>query len=390
MNQMTPVELSACSTERPGRFDTARKRAMRIAQIAPLAESVPPKLYGGTERVVSWLVDELAELGHDVTLFASGDSVTRAKLHSVWPRALRLGRPRSDPIAAQTVLLEAMSQRAAEFDVIHAHIDWLHLPLLSRLGVPFVTTLHGRLDLPGLPEVVRRFPDAPFVSISNNQRVPLGDANWLGTVYHGLPANLFRPSFEGGSYLAFLGRLTAEKGPEAAIRIARAANMPLRIAAKVPRGERGYFKEKLEPQIDGEQVRLTGEVNDETKRQFLADAAALLFPIDWPEPFGLVMIEAMACGTPVIAFNSGSVPEVIDNGITGFVVAGEAEAVEAIGRLSELDRREVRRHFEKRFTTRRMAEEYLRHYKALVHPDAREVHAGIRCALASPSPQSIR
>jgi len=184
--------------------------------------------------------------------------------------------------------------------------------------------------------------------------------------------------------------LTAEKGPEAAIRIARAANMPLRIAAKVPRGERGYFKEKLEPQIDGEQVRLTGEVNDETKRQFLADAAALLFPIDWPEPFGLVMIEAMACGTPVIAFNSGSVPEVIDNGITGFVVAGEAEAVEAIGRLSELDRREVRRHFEKRFTTRRMAEEYLRHYKALVHPDAREVHAGIRCALASPSPQSIR
>jgi glycosyltransferase involved in cell wall biosynthesis len=200
-----------------------------------------------------------------------------------------------------------------------------------------------------------------------------------------LPADLFRPSFEAGSYLAFLGRLTAEKGPEAAIRIARAAKMPLRIAAKVPRGERGYFKEKLEPQIDGEQVQLTGEVNDETKRQFLAGAAALLFPIDWPEPFGLVMIEAMACGTPVIAFKSGSVPEVIDDGITGFVVQGEAEAVEAIGRLSELDRREVRRHFEKRFTTRRMAQGYLRHYKALVHPDAREVHAGIRPALARPS-----
>src|SRR6266550_1766723 len=333
---------------------------MRIAQIAPLAESVPPKLYGGTERVVAWLFDELAELGHDVTLFASGGSVTRAKLHSVWPRALRLGRPRSDPIAAQTVLLEAMSQRAAEFDVIHAHIDWLHLPLLSRLGVPFVTTLHGRLDLPGLPEVVRRFPDAPFVSISNNQRVPLGDANWLGTVYHGLPANLFRPSFEGGSYLAFLGRLTAEKGPEAAIRIARAARMPLRIAAKVPRGDRIYFKEKLEPQIDGKQVQLTGEVDDETKQQFLAGAAALLFPIDWPEPFGLVMIEAMACGTPVVAFRSGSVPEVINHGVTGFIVESEDDAVGAIKRLSELDRRKVRACFEQRFSAKRMAQDYVR------------------------------
>jgi glycosyltransferase involved in cell wall biosynthesis len=237
------------------------------------------------------------------------------------------------------------------------------------------------MDLPGFSDVVRRFPDAPFVSISDSQRLPLNEANWLGTVYHGLPADLFRPSFEPGSYLAFLGRLTAEKGPEAAIRIARAAKMPLRVAAKVPRGERNYFKEKLEPQIDGEQVQLTGEVNDETKRHFLAGAAALLFPIDWPEPFGLVMIEAMACGTPVIAFKSGSVPEVIDDGITGFVVPGEAEAVEAIGRLSELDRRQVRRHFEKRFTTRRMAQEYLRHYKALVQPNAGEVHTGLRSTL---------
>jgi glycosyltransferase involved in cell wall biosynthesis len=339
---------------------------MRIAQIAPLAESVPPKLYGGTERVVAWLVDELAELGHDVTLFASGDSVTRAKLHSVWPRALRLGRPRSHPIAAQTVLLEVMARQAAEFDVIHAHIDWLHLPLLSRLGVPFVTTMHGRLDLPGLPDVVRRFPGAPFVSISNNQRASLGDANWLGTVYHGLPADLFRPGFEGGSYLAFLGRLTAEKGPEAAIRIARAAGMPLRIAAKVPRGERRYFKKRLEPQIDGDQVRLIGEVDDEAKQKFLADASALLFPIDWPEPFGLAMIEAMACGTPVIAFRSGSVAEVVDDGVTGFVVDGEAEAVQAVRRLGELDRRQIRAHFEQRFTAKRMAEEYLRHYERLV------------------------
>ena len=341
---------------------------MRIAQVAPLAESVPPKLYGGTERVVAWLVDELVSLGHEVTLFASGDSKTSAQLHAVWPQALRLGRRRTDPMAAQAALMEAVARRATDFDVIHVHIDWLHLPLLSRLAVPFLTTCHGRMDLPGFPEVVSSFPDAPFVSISDNQRLPLREANWLGTVYHGLPPGLFRPSFEAGSYLAFLGRLTAEKGPEAAIRIARAAKMPLRIAAKVPRGERSYFKEKLEPQIDGKHVQLSGEVNDRTKQQFLANAAALLFPIDWPEPFGLVMIEAMACGTPVIAFRSGSVPEVIDDGVTGFVVPGEAEAVEAIGRLSELDRRKVRSHYEKRFTATRMARDYLRQYEALVQP----------------------
>jgi len=339
---------------------------MRIAQIAPLAESVPPKLYGGTERVIAWLIDELVELGHDVTLFASGDSATRAKLVPVWPRSLRLGRPRSDPIAAQAALLETIAQQAANFDIIHAHIDWLHLPLLSRLRVPFLTTPHGRLDLPGLPDLVRRFPDAPFISISNNQRKPLSDANWLGTVYHGLPDNSLRPTFEPGSYLAFLGRLTADKGPEAAIRIARAAGMPLHIAAKLPRGERGYFKDQLEPQIDGTQVQLTGEVNDATKEKFLAGAAALLFPIDWPEPFGLVMIEAMACGTPVIAFRSGSVPEVIDHGTTGFIVAGEDEAVQAIRRLGELDRRKVRAQFEQRFTAKRMAQEYVRHYETLV------------------------
>jgi glycosyltransferase involved in cell wall biosynthesis len=358
-------------------------KPMRIAQVAPLIESVPPKLYGGTERVVAWLVDELVSAGHEVTLFASGDSRTSAELHAVWPRALRLGRPRTDPLVAQAALLEAVARNATEFDVIHMHIDWLHLPLLSRLGVPFLTTCHGRMDLPGFSDVVRRFPDAPFVSISDNQRLPLKAANWLGTVYHGLPTDLFQPSFEPGSYLAFLGRLTAEKGPEAAIRIARAGKMPLRIAAKVPRGERNYFKEKLEPLIDGEQVQLTGEVGDETKRQFLAGAAALLFPIDWPEPFGLVMIEAMACGTPVIAFSSGSVPEVIDDGITGFVVRSEAEAVEAIGRVSELDRRRVRSHFEKRFTTRRMAQEYLRHYEALAQPNAGRVAAGVRSGLSA-------
>jgi glycosyltransferase involved in cell wall biosynthesis len=356
---------------------------MRIAQVAPLAESVPPKLYGGTERVVAWLIEELVELGHDVTLFASGDSATRAKLVPAWPRALRLGRPRSDPIAAQASLLEAVAQRAADFDVIHVHVDWVHLPLFSRLGIPFMTTPHGRLDLPGLPDLVRQFPNAPFVSISNNQRIPLGEAHWLGTVYHGLPVNSLHASTEPGKYLAFLGRLTAEKGPELAIRIARAGGMPLHIAAKIPRGERGYFKNTLEPQIDGDQVRLTGEVDDKTKEEFLTGAAALLFPIDWPEPFGLVMIEAMACGTPVIAFRSGSVPEVVDNGITGFVVEDEQQAVQAINRLHELDRRKVRAQFEKRFTAKRMAQEYLRHYEMLENKRAPRHRLSQRAQLQS-------
>jgi glycosyltransferase involved in cell wall biosynthesis len=339
---------------------------MRIAQIAPLAESVPPKLYGGTERVVAWLIDELVELGHDVTLFASGNSRTRGKLVPVWPYAFRLGRPRTDPVAVQAVLLETMARRAAEFDVIHCHVDWLALPLLTRSGVPFLTTMHGRLDIAGLPDVVRHFPDAPFVSISHNQRLPLPGAHWLGTVYHGLPSDSLHPRFEPGSYLAFLGRLTKEKGPEDAMRIARDAGMPLRIAAKVPKGDRGYFKEQLEPKIDGREVQLTGEVNDKTKEEFLANAAALVFPIDWPEPFGLVMIEAMACGTPVIAYRHGSVPEVIDEGVTGFVVDSEEEAVRAVRRLGEIDRRQVRACFERRFTAARMACEYVALYEDLV------------------------
>jgi glycosyltransferase involved in cell wall biosynthesis len=339
---------------------------VRIAQIAPLAESVPPKLYGGTERVIAWLVDELVELGHDVTLFASGDSRTRGKLQPAWPRALRLGRQRTDPNAACAVLLEAISRRATDFDVIHAHIDWLHLPLLSRLGVPFLTTMHGRLDLPGLPNVVRAFPDAGFVSISDNQRRPLPDANWRGTIQHGLPVDLFRASYEPGSYLAFLGRLTVEKGPEDAIRIARAAGMPLRIAAKIPRAETAYFKKHLEPQIDGETTRLIGEVDDAKKQPFLAQAAALLFPIDWPEPFGLVMIEAMACGTPIIAYRSGSVPEVIDDGVTGFIVESEDQAVAAVKEVARLDRRKVRARFEERFTASRMARAYEAHYRQLL------------------------
>jgi glycosyltransferase involved in cell wall biosynthesis len=258
-----------------------------------------------------------------------------------------------------------MARHAKDFDVVHCHIDWLHLPLLTRLGVPFVTTLHGRLDLPGLPAIIADFPTAPFISISDNQRGPLGGAKWLGTVYHGLPSGSFRPRLEQGQYLAFLGRIAPEKGPETAIRIAQAAGMPLRIAAKVPRGEQRYFKDSLEPLVDGDRIQLVGEVTDRTKEAFLANAAALLFPIEWPEPFGLVMIEAMACGTPVIAFRSGSVPEVLEEGTSGFIVDNEAAAIQAIKRLPELDRRRVREAFERRFTARRMAEDYVHHYKLL-------------------------
>src|SRR3954471_1465316 len=338
---------------------------MRIAQLAPLVESVPPKLYGGSERVVAWLVDELVGLGHDVTLFASGDSRTEGKLHSVWPRALRLGRKGADPSAACSLSLEAIAKRAADFDVIHSHVDWLPLPLLSRLGVPFLTTAHGRLDLPGLPDVVREFSGAGFVAISDNQRRQLPEATWIARIHHGLPCGLFSPSYDKGSYLAFLGRLTAEKGPEDAIRIAEAVGMPLRIAAKIPRAETAYFKRQLQPHIDGEKVTLVGEVDDAKKQLFLAGAAALLFPIHWPEPFGLVMIEAMACGTPVIAYRSGSVPEVIEDGVTGFICETVAEMVEAVPRIGELDRTACRRRVERLYSAAAMADGYERVYAAL-------------------------
>src|SRR5215216_6276829 len=353
---------------------------MRIAQVAPLAESVPPKLYGGTERVVSWLTEELVALGHDVTLFASADSVTSASLVPVWPRAVRLSRPRPDPYSVVAVLFEVLSAKASEFDVIHCHIDWLHLPLLRRLGVPFLTTLHGRLDLPHLAHTARSFPGAPFVSISASQRAPLPDLNWIGTVHHGMPSDTCLPSLEPEGYLAFLGRIAPDKGPEAAIRLAQAAGRPLRIAAKVPRGENRYFKEKIEPLLDKDSVSFIGEVDERGKGSFLGKAAALLFPIDWPEPFGLVMIEAMACGTPVIAMRRGSVPEVVTDGVTGFVVDSHEEALTAIGRLGALDRALVRAEFEQRFTARRMAEDYVRLYHLL---------AGERSSVTPSLPRSV-
>ena len=291
--------------------------------------------------------------------------MTRAKLVGVIPRALRLARPRADPAAAFAVLLDTVAEAASEFDVIHCHVDWVHLPLLSRLGRPFLTTLHGRLDLPGLPAVLSRFPEAAFISISDSQRRPLPAAHWLGTVYHGLPVGQLQPSFSPKGYLAFLGRITRDKGPGVAVRLARAAGLPLRMAAKIPRAENRYYKEHIEPLVDGDQIRLLGEVDDRGKGELLRNAVALLFPIDWPEPFGLVMIEAMACGTPVIAFRRGSVPEVIDHGISGFIVDSEEEALAAIRRVGALDRRSVRAAFESRFTARRMAEDYLRHYQAI-------------------------
>jgi glycosyltransferase involved in cell wall biosynthesis len=300
---------------------------MHIAEIAPLAETVPPSHYGGTERVVSWLTEELIGLGDKVTLFASGGSVTRAELVAVCPKPLRLSRPPIDPMVAFAALLESVARRASEFDVIHCHVDWLHLPLLQRLGRPFVTTLHGRLDLALLGSLLCHYPNAAFVSISNNQREPLPDLNWLDTIYHGVPESLLAPNLQPDNYLAFLGRLTPEKGADIAIRLAKKAELPLRIAAKIPRLQSHYFKDKIEPLVDGARIEFVGEVNERQKQGFLGNAMGMLFPIDWPEPFGLVMIEAMACGTPVIAWRRGSVPEIIDHGVTGYVVDNETEAL---------------------------------------------------------------
>jgi glycosyltransferase involved in cell wall biosynthesis len=346
---------------------------MHIAEIAPLAESVPPSHYGGTERVVSWLTEELVSLGDKVTLFASGGSKTQAELVSVCPKPLRLSRPPIDPISALAALLESVARRADDFDVIHCHLDWVHIPLLRRLGRPFVTTLHGRLDLPHLKSLVSGFADAPFISISNSQRKPLRGLNWVDTIYHGLPVRLLTPNLRSGSYLAFLGRFTPEKGAHVAIRLAQKAQLPLRIAAKIPRQQSHYFKERIEPLLDGAQIEFVGEVNERQKQDFLGNAIAVLFPIDWPEPFGLVMIEAMACGTPIIAWRRGSVPEIIEDGVTGFIVENEEEAIEAIERVPDLDRRRVRAAFERRFTARQMAECYRRSFQKVLAASDRNV-----------------
>ena len=339
---------------------------MRIAQVSPLFESVPPQSYGGTERVVSYLTEELVRQGHHVTLFASGDSKTRAELVPVTIRSLRLSRSCIDQLAHHILMLEKLARRADEFDVIHFHIDYLHFPLSRRLDLLHLTTLHGRLDIPDLMPLYREFPEMPVVSISDAQREPLPWVNWLDTVYHGLPQDLYHLHSEPGQYLAFLGRISPEKRVDRAIRIARRAGIPLKIAAKIDSVDREYFKEHIQPMLDGPGVEYLGEIGDHEKDELLGGACALVFPIDWPEPFGLVMIEAMACGTPVIAWRHGSIPEVIDEGVTGWVVDNEDAAVRAARDACEIDRRVCRDTFGLRFTADRMARDYVALYEHIL------------------------
>ncbi len=339
---------------------------MRIAQVAPLYESVPPKSYGGTERVVSYLTEELVRQGHEVTLFASGDSVTRANLVACSPRSLRLDKDCIDRMAHHIVMLEEVFQRVQDFDIVHFHIDYLHFPLSRREPIAQVTTLHGRLDIPDLVPLYHCFPEMPVVSISNAQREPLPWANWQGTVYHGLPAGRYRFNPEPGEYFAFLGRISPEKRVDRAVEIARQLGRPLRIAAKIDRVDREYFQAVVEPLLHDPLVEFVGEIGEAEKQDFLGQAHALLFPIDWPEPFGLVMIEAMACGTPVIAYGNGAVPEVIEPGHTGFIVDELPDAVEAARRIPELSRTRCREIFEARFTAERMARDYLAIYERII------------------------
>ena len=339
---------------------------MKIAQIAPLIESVPPRLYGGTERIASYLTEGLVGLGHDVTLFASGDSITSAELVPCCARALRLDPAVRNTIPYFMMMIDKVRERAEEFDVLHFHIDVFHFPLFRPLAARTLTTLHGRLDLADLKPFYHRFGEMPLVSISNEQRKPLPYANFVSTVQHGIPADLHRPSFEKGSYVAFLGRISPEKRPDRAIRIALAAGIPLKIAAKVDKVDEDYFRAVILPLIDGPGIEFIGEINEREKTKFLGEAAALLFPIDWPEPFGLVTIEAMACGTPVLAFRCGSIPEVIEDGITGKVVDSEEEAIAALPEILTYDRRAVRRRFEERFSAARMVKDYVATYRKLL------------------------
>ena len=340
---------------------------MRIAQVAPLYESVPPRAYGGTERVVSYLTETLVEMGHEVTLFASGDSVTSANLVSVVQRGLRLDPHKPDPLVWHTIMMETVLKDAPSFDVIHFHIDVLQLPLVGYCETPCVSTAHGRLDLPDLKPLFRCFPRHPMVSISASQRAPLPSANWRATVHHGLPLGLYSLHAQPQDYFAFVGRVSPEKRPDRAIEIARACGTPLRIAAKVDAVDRDYFESTIEPMLDDPLVTFVGEIGDHAKNEFIGNARALLMPIDWPEPFGLVMIEAMACGTPVIAYGHGSVPEVIDHGVTGFIVQNQEQAIAAAREVDRIDRRRCRQVFEERFAARVMARHYLDVYRELVH-----------------------
>lgn len=338
---------------------------LRIAQVAPLYESVPPQAYGGTERVVDYLTEELLALGHDVTLFATGDSKTSARLVPICQHSLRLDPHCKDPLAYHMVMLDMLADRRDDFDILHFHIDYLHFPLSRSIGWPQLTTLHGRLDLPELGPLYKQFHSMPLVSISDSQRAPIADANWVATVHHGLPANLLTYSPEGGDYFAFLGRISPEKRVDRAIQIALALGVPIKIAAKVDTADKEYYKGEIADLFEHPLVEFVGEIGDAQKSEFLGNARALLFPIDWPEPFGLVMIESFACGTPVIAFRCGSVPEVLRDGVSGFVVDDMDAAISAAKEVIKLDRSGVRREFDERFTSRRMAEDYVKIYRAL-------------------------
>ncbi len=342
---------------------------MRIAQIPPLFESVPPKLYGGTERVVAHLCDALVELGHEVTLFASADARTKARLCVVRDQAIRLDQAQlKSELASHLSMLHEVRRRVAQFDVLHCHVDMLHFPIFEPYAQKCLTTLHGRLDLKDLSRAYERWPEFPLVSISDSQRRPLPHAHWVATVAHGVPPGQYAFSDCAGEYLAFLGRISPEKGPADAIRLAIRAGLPLKIAAKVDQVDRAYFERVVEPLLQHPLIEFIGEIGDAHKSEFLGRARALLFPIAWPEPFGLVMIEAMACGTPVIAYDCGSVREVITHGHTGFIVDSDAQAVAAIARAGALSRRAVRAAFEQRFTAHKMAEAYVQVYGSMLRP----------------------
>jgi glycosyltransferase involved in cell wall biosynthesis len=358
-----------------------REGKMRIAQVAPLIESVPPKHYGGTERIVSYLTEELVRAGHDITLFASGDSVTNARLIASCERSLRKNERCKDPVAREVLLVDHVIEYVNEFDLIHFHTGYLHFPISRYLPVPHVTTLHGRLDMPDMGPVFQRFRDVPVISISNAQRQPLPWANWQTTIYHGLPKDLFAFQPNRGDYLAFLGRISPEKRVDRAIEIAKRVSMPLKIAAKVDRADRRYFKRDIEPLLTQSHVEWVGEISDRHKNEFLGNAYALLFPIDWPEPFGLVMIEAMACGTPVVAYEAGSVSEVMEDGVAGFIVNEIEQAVEAVGRVRDLSRARCREVFERRFTASRMARDYINVYTRLTDSRMRRVEQSLESSL---------
>lgn len=346
-----------------------RARPLKIAQIAPLYESLPPKLYGGTERVVHYLTEELVEQGHEVTLFASGDSQTKAKLIAPVDEGLRLKTNCVDPLAYHIIEMQEVITRSSEFDILHFHTDYLHFPFSNSLKTPSLTTLHGRLDIEELQKIYNAFPKQNLVSISDHQRLPIPQGNFINTVYHGLPESTHHQGSGGGEYLAFLGRISPEKGIERAVKIALATNTKLKIAAKIDKADVNYYESSVKALFNHPLIEFIGEINEKQKTDFLGNAKALLFPINWPEPFGLVMIEAMACGTPIIAFENGSVPEIIENGLTGFIVNSLTDAIYAVTQIKYLSRTQIRKVFERRFTAARMAKDYVNVYYSLLNAD---------------------